>query len=75
MYRDFEIVRACFLVLVSTILSSLYYAELTADILRIEIIDINGFLKISDDILTYQTANAVKNSTSQDVRDRTNQTK
>jgi Cache domain len=75
MYRDFEIVRACFLVIVSMILSSLYYTELTTDIARIEIIDVNGFFKISDDILTYQTANAIKNSTSQDVRDRTNQTK
>lgn len=75
MYRDSEIVRACFLVLVSTILSSFSYTELTADIARIEIIDVNGFFKISDDILVYQTANAVKNSTTQDVRDRTSQTK
>lgn len=46
-----------------------------ADIARIEIIDVNGFFKISDDSLVYQTANAVKNSTTQDVRDRTSQTK
>ena len=75
MYRDSEILRACLLVLVSTILSSFSYTELTADIASIEIIDVNGFFKISDDIMVYQTANAVKNSTTQDVRDRTSQTK
>lgn len=76
MYRDSEIVRACFLVFVSTtILSSLYYTELTANISRRENIDVNGIFKISDDVLVYQTANAVKNSTTQDIRDRTSQTK
>ena len=45
------------------------------DIAGIEIIDVNGFFKIPDDILIDQTANAIKNSTIQDVRDRTSQTK
>lgn len=75
MYRDFEIVRACFLVLVLTILSSLSYTEFTIDTAGLEIIDINVILRISDDIQAYQTANAVKNSTTHDVRDRTSQTK
>jgi len=58
-----------------TILSSLSYTELTTDTAGLEIIDVIEFFKISDDILVYQTANAVKNSTTQDVRDRTSQTK
>ena len=69
MYRDFEIVWACFLVLVSTVFSSLSYTELTTDIAGPEIIDVNGFFQIPDDTLIYQTAKAVKNSSIQDVRD------
>ena len=69
MYRDFEIVWACFLVLVSTVFCSLSYTELTTDIAGPEIIDVNGFFQIPADTLIYQIAKAVKNSSIQDVRD------
>jgi hypothetical protein len=73
MYGNFEIVRSFLLVLFLTIFISLSCTDLTRNITG-DFIEIGGS-EISNDLIVYENAEGLKNSTIQELQNRTSHTK
>lgn len=72
MYREFEIIRLCLLVLFLTTFIYLSCTDLTRNITG-KFFEIRG--SISNDLSVFQNAQGLKNTTMQDLQDEINQTK
>ena len=72
MYKDSEIIRSCLVVLFSTTFVSISCTDTMRNITS-DFIEISGS-EISNDLFVYQNAEGLKNSTMQDLQNRTKQT-